>query len=103
MKRRFTILLVGALMATLVLAVAGVGPAATAVAGFDADRGLGARTGGPAVTGADVTDTRVYALAATEDTAADGTIQRKIWVGGKFNAVDGLARRNLAAVTEAGV
>jgi Ca2+-binding RTX toxin-like protein len=44
----------------------------------------------PDVTGAD-TATTVYALAA-----AGG----KIWVGGHFNAVDGVARRNLAAVSE---
>ncbi len=154
MKNRFTVLLVGAAMAAMMLAFAGIASAqavgtspvinptpdatpwtngivysmvrsgdhiyvggkftrvrspngtsyaATNVARFDADTGAGDRDWTPDVTGADTTTTRVYALAATENMAADGTVQRKIWVGGKFNAVDGIARRNLAAVTEGGV
>lgn len=68
--------------------------AATNVARFDADTGVGDPAWTPDVTGADTT-TAVYALAA-----AGG----KVWVGGKFGAVDGLARRNLAAVSaETGV
>jgi hypothetical protein len=63
---------------------------ATNIARFDADTGVGDPTWTPDVTGADTT-TAVYALAA-----AGG----KIWVGGKFNAVDGISRRNLAAVSE---
>ncbi len=42
----------------------------------------------PDVTGADPTTTQVNALAAGG----------KIWLGGRFGAVDGVARRNLAAV-----
>jgi hypothetical protein len=64
---------------------------ATDVARFDADTGVGDPSWTPDVTGADPTTTIVYALAA-----AGG----KIWVGGKFEAVDGVARRNLAAVSE---
>jgi hypothetical protein len=64
--------------------------AATNIARFDADTGVGDPTWTPDVTGAD-TATTVYALAA-----AGGNI----WVGGHFNAVDGVARRNLAAVSE---
>jgi Ca2+-binding RTX toxin-like protein len=64
--------------------------AATNLARFDADTGVGDPTWTPDVTGAD-TATTVYALAA-----AGGNI----WVGGHFNAVDGVARRNLAAVSE---
>jgi Ca2+-binding RTX toxin-like protein len=63
---------------------------ATNLARFDADTGVGDPTWTPDVTGAD-TSTTVWSLAAT-----DG----KIWVGGKFNAVDGIARRNLAAISE---
>lgn len=67
---------------------------ATNVARFDADTGVGDPTWTPDVTGAD-TSTAVYAL-----TAAGGNV----WIGGKFGAVDGLARRNLAAVSaETGV
>ena len=67
---------------------------ATNIARFDAATGVGDPTWTPDVTGADTT-TAVYALAA-----AGG----KVWVGGKFGAVDGLARRNLAAVSgETGV
>jgi hypothetical protein len=62
---------------------------ATNVARFDAQTGVGDRTWTPDVTGADAAETRVYALAAAGD---------KIFVGGKFEAVDGIARRNLAAV-----
>jgi hypothetical protein len=61
------------------------------LARFNADTGVGDPTWTPDVTGADTTTT-VYALAA-----AGGNI----WVGGKFNAVDGIPRRNLAAVSEA--
>src|SRR5215210_3394493 len=64
--------------------------AATNVARFDANTGVGDPTWTPDVTGAD-TSTTVYALAA-----AGGNI----WVGGEFQAVDGVARRNLAAVSE---
>jgi hypothetical protein len=63
---------------------------ATNLARFDADTGVGDPTWTPDVTGAD-TSTTVYSLAA-----AGG----KIWIGGKFNAVDGTARRNLAAISE---
>lgn len=63
---------------------------ATNVARFDADTGVGDPTWTPDVTGAD-TSTTVYALVA-----AGGNV----WVGGKFQAVDGIARRNLAAVSE---
>ena len=63
--------------------------AATNLARFSADTGEGDRTWTPDVTGADMTITKVYALAAVEG---------KIWVGGRFQAVDGTARRNLAAV-----
>jgi hypothetical protein len=64
--------------------------AATNIARFDADTGVGDPSWTPDVTGAG-TSTTVYALAA-----AGG----KIWVGGQFNAVDGISRRNLAAVNE---
>ena len=64
---------------------------ATDVARFDADTGVGDPTWTPDVTGADPSTTIVYALAASGG---------KIWVGGKFDAVDGVARRNLAAVSE---
>jgi hypothetical protein len=68
--------------------------AATNVARFRADTGVGDPTWTPDITGAD-TATAVYAL-----TAAGGNV----WIGGKFNAVDGSARRNLAAVSaETGV
>jgi hypothetical protein len=67
--------------------------AATNLARFDADTGVADRNWTPDVTGADTTTT-VYALA---------DVGGKIWVGGKFNAVDGTPRRNLAAVTESGV
>lgn len=63
---------------------------ATNIARFDADTGVGDPTWTPDVTGTDTKITRVYALAASGG---------KIWVGGKFEAVDGLARRNLAAVS----
>ena len=64
--------------------------AATNLARFDADTGVGDPTWTPDVTGVDMTKVIVYEVAA-----ADG----KIWVGGKFDAVDGVARRNLAAVS----
>jgi hypothetical protein len=64
--------------------------AATNLARFHADTGAGDPTWTPDVTGADMTETSVYALAAADS---------KIWVGGKFGAVDGVARRNLAAVS----
>jgi hypothetical protein len=63
---------------------------ATNLARFDADTGVADPSWTPDVTGADPTITRVNALVA-----AGG----KIWVGGKFDAVDGIARRNLAAVS----
>lgn len=64
--------------------------AATNIARFNADTGMGDPTWTPDVTGADMAATKVNALAA-----AGG----KIWIGGKFEAVDGLAQRNLAAVS----
>ncbi len=71
----------------------GQGFPATNVARFyEDDSGMlvGDRNWTPDVTGADLSSTRVYALAA-----AGG----KIWVGGNFEAVDGLPRRDLAAVS----
>ena len=70
--------------------------AATDLARFRADTGVGDRNWTPDVTGLDPKITKVYALAA-----AGG----KVWVGGKFDAIaepDGtpVARRNLAAVSE---
>jgi hypothetical protein len=64
--------------------------AATNLARFHADTGVGDPSWTPDVTGADMTTTTVYALAE-----ANGTI----WVGGTFGAVNGEARRNLAAVS----
>jgi hypothetical protein len=64
--------------------------AATNLARFRADTGAGDPTWTPDVTGVDMTKVIVYEVAA-----ADG----KIWVGGRFGAVDGVARRNLAAVS----
>jgi hypothetical protein len=64
--------------------------AATNLARFRADTGAGDPAWTPDVTGEDMTKTKVYALAASGG---------KIWVGGKFGAVDGVARRNLAAVS----
>jgi hypothetical protein len=64
--------------------------AATNIARFDADTGVGDPTWTPDVTGSDMAATKVNALAA-----AGG----KIWIGGKFEAVDGFAQRNLAAVS----
>jgi hypothetical protein len=63
---------------------------ATNLARFDATTGVGDPSWTPDVTGADMSKTEVRGLAA-----AGG----KIWVGGTFQAVDGLARRNLAAVS----
>jgi hypothetical protein len=60
------------------------------LARFDATTGVADRNWRPDVTGTDPTLTTVYSLAA-----AGG----KIWVGGKFDAVEGLPRRNLAAVS----
>jgi hypothetical protein len=61
---------------------------------YENDSGMlvGDRDWRPNVTAADPASTRVYALAA-----AGG----KIWVGGKFDAVNGVPRRNLAAVSAA--
>jgi hypothetical protein len=64
--------------------------AATNLARFDADTGVGDPTWTPHVTGADMTKTIVYELAA-----AGGNI----WIGGQFGAVNGVPRRNLAAVS----
>jgi hypothetical protein len=64
--------------------------AATNLARFRADTGAGDPTWTPDVTGADMTKTYVYALAA---------VNGKIWLGGSFGAVNGVARRNLAAVS----
>ena len=64
--------------------------AATNLARFRADTGVGDPTWTPDVTGVDMTKVIVYEVAA-----ADG----KIWVGGRFGAVDGVARHNLAAVS----
>jgi hypothetical protein len=63
---------------------------ATNLARFDADTGVGDPTWTPDVTGTDMSITKVNALAA-----AGGNI----WVGGKFEAVDGAAHQNLAAVS----
>jgi Domain of unknown function (DUF5122) beta-propeller len=63
--------------------------AATDLARFDATTGVADKSWTPDVTGSGPNITQVYSLAA-----AGG----KIWVGGKFDAVDGLPRRNLAAV-----
>jgi hypothetical protein len=63
--------------------------AARNLARFHADTGLGDPDWTPDVTGADMTKTQVYELAAAGE---------NIWVGGTFGAVDGVARRNLAAV-----
>ncbi len=63
---------------------------ATNLARFDADTGMGDPTWTPDVTVTDMSITKVNALAA-----AGG----KIWVGGKFEAVDGAAHQNLAAVS----
>jgi hypothetical protein len=60
------------------------------LARFHADTGVGDSTWRPRVTGADTTKTIVYELAAVGD---------NIWVGGTFGAVNGVARRNLAAVS----
>ncbi len=62
----------------------------TNLARFHADTGVGDPNWRPRVTGADMTKTQVYELAV-----AGGNI----WVGGTFGAVDGVARRNLAAVS----
>lgn len=64
---------------------------ATNIARFDATTGVGDPTWTPDFTGADTT-TAVYAIAG-----AGGNI----WVGGKFGAVDGIAHRNLVAVSAA--
>ena len=64
--------------------------AATNLARFHADSGEGDPTWRPRVTGADMTKTIVYELAAVGD---------NIWVGGTFGAVDGVPRRSLAAVS----
>jgi hypothetical protein len=64
--------------------------AAKNLARFHADTGVGDPTWTPDVTGEDPSATRVDALAE-----ANG----KIWVGGRFGAIDGVARRNLAAVS----
>jgi hypothetical protein len=64
--------------------------AAKNLARFHADTGVGDPTLTPDVTGEDPSATRVDALAE-----ANG----KIWVGGRFGAIDGVARRNLAAVS----
>jgi hypothetical protein len=74
----------------------GQGFAATNLARFDADTGVGDRNWTPDVTGADKATTRVYSLAVTDEPEVAG--DEKIWVGGKFDAVDGVPRRNLAAV-----
>ena len=66
--------------------------AATNVARFDATTGVGDKTWSPDVTGSDTT-TKVYALTV----ASDG----QLWIGGKFQAVDGQPRRNLAVVSTA--
>jgi hypothetical protein len=64
--------------------------AVTNLARFHADSGVGDPTWRPAVTGADMTKVEVYELAV---------VGGNIWVGGEFGAVDGVARRNLAAVS----
>jgi hypothetical protein len=66
--------------------------AATNLARFNTNTGVADKSWTPDVTGSDMNITQVYSLAA-----AGG----KIWVGGKFDAVNGIARRNLAAVSVA--
>lgn len=63
---------------------------ATNLARFDANTGVADKSWRPDVTGPDMTVTTVYAL-----TEAGGNI----WVGGRFQAVEGVARQNLAAVS----
>ena len=63
---------------------------ATNLARFDATTGVADRNWTPDVTGTDVNTTTVYALAA-----AGGNI----WVGGRFDNVDGFPHRHLAAVS----
>jgi hypothetical protein len=78
---------------TKVLSPTGTGSFAVQnLARFDANTGEGDSTWKPNVTAADMTKVNVYALAAAGD---------KIWVGGKFEAVNGVTRRNLAAVSAA--
>jgi hypothetical protein len=64
--------------------------AATNLARFHADTGVGDPSWTPDVTGADPTTTTVYSLAASNG---------RIFVGGKFGAVNGIPRRNFAAVS----
>ncbi len=75
---------------TRVVAPSGESFGATNLARFDAATGAGDKGWTPKVTGADMTKVNVYALAAAGD---------NIWVGGKFEAVDGVGRLNLAAVS----
>jgi hypothetical protein len=75
---------------TRVVSPTGESFGATNLARFFADTGVGDKSWTPKVTGADMTKVNVYALAAAGE---------NIWVGGKFEAVDNVARRNLAAVS----
>ncbi len=75
---------------TRVVAPSGESFGATNLARFDAATGAGDKGWTPKVTGADMTKVNVYALAAAGD---------NIWVGGKFEAVAGVGRLNLAAVS----
>lgn len=60
------------------------------LARFRADTGVGDPSWRPRVTGSDPTKTIVYELAV---------VGENIWIGGTFGAVNGVARRNLAAVS----
>jgi hypothetical protein len=75
---------------TRVVSPTGESFGATNLARFFADTGVGDKSWTPKVTGPDMTKVNVYALAAAGE---------NIWVGGKFEAVDNVARRNLAAVS----
>jgi hypothetical protein len=68
----------------------GTSVVATNLARFDASTGVADKNWRPDVTGSDMTITNVYDLAVAGD---------KIWVGGRFQAVEGVARRNIAAVS----
>lgn len=71
--------------------VPGPGYKASGVARFDATTGAGDKTWAPIVTRSDGKKAKVFAVAA-----AGG----KIWIGGKFDRVDGAPRLNFAALDE---
>ena len=77
---------------TRVVSPSGESFGATNLARFHADTGVGDKSWTPKVTGADMTKVNVYTL------AVDGA-GGNIWVGGRFEAVDDVARRNLAVVS----